>query len=123
MTVPAAVLRVGAALLLGQFVWGGEFGRTSLGHLQHVGGKVGPDRHPNGFSLWLVGGGVRGGQVIGKTGELALEAVKNSVHGHDLQATILHRMGLDHERLTSRRMGRDFPLTDAAGRMVDKMLA
>ncbi len=104
-------------------VWGGEFGRTSLGQLKHVGDKVGRDHHPNGFSMWLSGGGIKGGQVVGATDELALKAVEDPVHVHDLQATILHLMGLDHERLTYRHMGRDFRLTDVSGRVVRKMIA
>lgn len=104
-------------------VWGGEFGRTSLGQLKHVGDKVGRDHHPNGFSMWLAGGGIKGGQVIGSTDELALKAVHDPVHVHDLQATVLHLMGLDHERLTYRHMGRDFRLTDVSGHVVGKMLA
>ena len=104
-------------------VWGGEFGRTPLGQLKHVGDKVGRDHHPNGFSLWLAGGGIRPGQSIGRTDELGLEAVEDPVHVHDLQATILHLMGLDHERLTHRHMGRDFRLTDVGGRVVERMLA
>ncbi|MDE0263463.1 MAG: DUF1501 domain-containing protein [Bryobacterales bacterium] len=104
-------------------VWGGEFGRTSLGQLKHVGDKVGRDHHPNGFSMWLAGGGIKGGQVIGSTDELALRAEHDPVHVHDLQATVLHLMGLDHERLTYRHMGRDFRLTDVFGHVVGKMLA
>ena len=104
-------------------VWGGEFGRTSLGQLKHVGDKVGRDHHPNGYSMWLAGGGTKGGHVVGSTDELALKAVENPVHVHDLQATILHLMGLDHERLTYRHMGRDFRLTDVSGRIVDDILA
>lgn len=104
-------------------VWGGEFGRTSLGQLKHVGDKVGRDHHPNGYSMWLAGGGIRGGQVVGATDELALKAEEDPVHVHDLQATMLHLMGLDHERLTYRHMGRDFRLTDVSGHVVDRMLA
>ena len=104
-------------------VWGGEFGRTSLGQLKHVGDKVGRDHHPNGFSMWLAGGGVKGGQVIGATDDLALEVVEDPVHVHDLHATLLHLMGLDHERLTYRHMGRDFRLTDVAGSVVQKIIA
>jgi len=104
-------------------VWGGEFGRTSLGQLKHVGDKVGRDHHPNGFSMWLAGGGTKGGHVMGSTDELALTAEKDPVHVHDLQATILHLMGLDHERLTYRHMGRDFRLTDVSGEVVDQILA
>ena len=104
-------------------VWGGEFGRTSLGQLKHVGDKVGRDHHPNGYSLWMAGGGVRGGQVLGKTDELGLNVAEDPVHVHDLQATILHLMGLDHERLTYRHMGRDFRLTDVSGQVVRSILA
>lgn len=104
-------------------VWGGEFGRTSLGQLKHVGDKVGRDHHPNGYSMWLAGGGVKGGQAVGSTDDLALKAVEDPVHVHDLQATILHLMGLDHERLTYRHMGRDFRLTDVSGSVVSKLLA
>lgn len=104
-------------------VWGGEFGRTSLGQLKHVGDKVGRDHHPNGYSLWMAGGGVRGGQVLGKTDELGLNVAEDPVHVHDLQATILHQMGLDHERLTYRHMGRDFRLTDVSGQVVKSILA
>ena len=104
-------------------VWGGEFGRTSLGQLKHVGDKVGRDHHPNGFSMWLAGGGTKGGQVLGATDELSLTVEEDPVHVHDLQATILHLMGLDHERLTYRHMGRDFRLTDVSGSVVNKILA
>ena len=104
-------------------VWGGEFGRTSLGQLKHVGDRVGRDHHPNGFSMWLAGGGVRGGTVVGATDDLALKAVEDPVHVHDLQATILHLMGLDHERLTYRHAGRDYRLTDVSGHVVSKMIA
>ena len=104
-------------------VWGGEFGRTSLGQLKHVGDKVGRDHHPNGYSIWLAGGGVKGGQAVGATDDLALKAIEDPVHVHDLQATVLHLMGLDHERLTYRHMGRDFRLTDVSGSVVDKLLA
>ena len=104
-------------------VWGGEFGRTSLGQLKHVGDKVGRDHHPNGYSLWMAGGGVQGGQVLGKTDDLGLNVAEDPVHVHDLQATILHMMGLDHERLTYRHMGRDFRLTDVSGQVVRSILA
>ncbi len=104
-------------------VWGGEFGRTSLGQLKHVGDKVGRDHHPDGYSMWLAGGGIKGGQTVGATDELAIKAVEDPVHVHDLQATILHLMGLDHEKLTYRHMGRDFRLTDVSGEVVRKLLA
>jgi hypothetical protein len=106
-------------------VWGGEFGRTPMAELRRPqdADNAGRDHHPNGFSLWLAGGGIRGGQVIGKTDELGLSIVEDKVHVHDLQATILNCLGLDHTRLTYRHMGRDFRLTDVEGSVVKKMLA
>jgi uncharacterized protein (DUF1501 family) len=106
-------------------VWGGEFGRTPMAELRRPedADNAGRDHHPNGFSLWLAGGGIRGGQVIGKTDELGLNIVEDKVHIHDLQATILHCLGMDHTRLTYRHMGRDFRLTDIGGEVVRKMLA
>ena len=97
-------------------VWAGEFGRTPLG-------GDGRDHHASGFTTWLAGGGVRGGVAHGATDELGFHAVENRVHVHDLHATILHLMGLDHEQLTYRHNGRDFRLTDVAGRVVDGILS
>ena len=88
-----------------------------------MGDKVGRDHHPNGYSMWVAGGGVKSGQAVGATDDLALKAIEDPVHVHDLQATVLHLMGLDHERLTYRHMGRDFRLTDVSGSVVDKLLA
>ena len=82
---------------------------------------MGRDHHIDAYSLWLAGGGVKGGTVIGKTDELGYYSVEDPVHVHDLQATILHLLGLDHERLTYRFQGRDFRLTDVAGRVVEKI--
>ncbi len=104
-------------------IWAGEFGRTPLGQLERVDEAAGRDHHPDCFSVWLAGGGIRGGQVIGRTDELGLGIADNPVHVHDLQATVLHCLGLDHERLTYRHMGRDFRLTDVGGRVVAPMLA
>ena len=104
-------------------VWAGEFGRTPLGQLERVDEAAGRDHHAECFSAWVAGGGVRGGQVIGRTDELGLGIAEDPVHVHDLQATILHCLGLDHERLTYRHMGRDFRLTDVAGRVVERILA
>ena len=104
-------------------VWAGEFGRTPLGQLERVDEAAGRDHHAECFSTWVAGGGVRGGQVIGRTDELGLGIAEDPVHVHDLQATILHCLGLDHERLTYRHMGRDFRLTDVAGRVVERILA
>jgi uncharacterized protein (DUF1501 family) len=85
--------------------------------------SVGRDHHPNGFSMWLAGGGTKGGQVIGATDELGLGVAERPVHLHDLQATILHCLGLDHELLTHRHMGREFRLTDVAGKVVKEALS
>ena len=104
-------------------VWGGEFGRTPLAQIIRENEGAGRDHHPDCFSMWMAGGGVRGGQVIGKTDEFGLRIVEDKVHVHDLQATILHLLGLDHTRLTYRHMGRDFRLTDVAGEVVKKVLA
>ncbi len=104
-------------------VWGGEFGRTPLAQIIRENEGAGRDHHPDCFSMWMAGGGVRGGQVIGKTDEFGLRIVEDNVHVHDLQATILHLLGLDHTRLTYRHMGRDFRLTDVAGEVVKKVLA
>ena len=106
-------------------VWGGEFGRTPMSEIRRPDdpNSIGRDHHPNGFSLWLAGGGIKGGQVIGETDDLGLEIVHDRVHVHDLQATILHCLGLDHKRLTYRHLGRDFRLTDVGGEVVTKMLA
>jgi len=98
-------------------IWGGEFGRTP-----HAQGS-GRDHNNKGFSLWMAGGGIRGGQTYGATDELGYEAVENPVHIHDWHATILHLLGLDHEKLTYRYAGRDFRLTDVKGNVVLDLLA
>ncbi len=99
-------------------MWGGEFGRTPTAQ-----GGRGRDHNHYGFTVWLAGGGVRGGTVYGATDEFGWKAVDKPVHVHDLHATILHLFGLDHERLTYRHAGRDFRLTDVYGRVVDEILA
>lgn len=106
-------------------VWGGEFGRTPIVEIRNTASQdsYGRDHHPMAYSMWLAGGGIRGGQVIGKTDELGFSVVEDPVHVHDLQATILHCLGFDHTRLTYRHMGRDFRLTDVHGEVVKKMLA
>jgi uncharacterized protein (DUF1501 family) len=105
-------------------VWLSEFGRTPLGE-NRVGYATvtGRDHHPFAFSLWLAGGGVKGGQVIGRTDELGWNVVEDRIHINDLHATILHLFGLDHKRLTYKFQGRDFRLTDVAGNVVTKLLA
>ena len=106
-------------------IWAGEFGRTSLAEWRDPDNpaNIGRDHHADGFSVWLAGGGIKGGQVIGSTDELGLTVAEEPVHIHDLQATLLHCLGLDHERLTYRHAGRDFRLTDVGGRIIHKMLA
>jgi hypothetical protein len=104
-------------------IWGGEFGRTPTVETQGKKSKLGRDHNPYGFSMWLAGGGVKGGTVYGATDEFGFRAVENRVHVHDLHATILHLMGLDHERLTYRYAGRDFRLTDVYGKVVRDVLS
>ncbi len=98
-------------------VWAGEFGRTP-----HSTGRDGRDHHPEGFSVWLAGGGVKGGTIYGATDELGMHAVENICTMHDFHATILHLLGLDHERLTFRSGGRDHRLTDVHGHVVREIL-
>jgi hypothetical protein len=100
-------------------IWGGEFGRTPMAQ----GTNDGRDHHPNAFTMWLAGGGVKAGVTIGQTDELGFNAVEDRVHVHDLHATILRLLGFDHEKLTFRFQGRDFRLTDVQGLVVDKLLA
>jgi|SRR5579864_736676 len=99
-------------------VWGGEFGRTPTAE-----GTDGREHHPFGFTMWLAGGGIKGGLVHGATDEFGWYAVANKVHVHDLHATILHLMGLDHEKLTYHYSGRDYRLTDVSGTVVKTLLA
>jgi hypothetical protein len=99
-------------------IWGGEFGRTPTSE-----GAKGRDHHSRGFSMWLAGGGIKGGHVYGATDDLGIDAVDGRVHVHDLHATVLHLMGIDHERLTFRYSGRDFRLTDVHGQPVRGILA
>jgi len=99
-------------------LWAGEFGRTP-----HSTGRDGRDHHPEGFSVWMAGGGTKGGTVCGATDEFGMHAVENVVTMHDLHATVLHLLGLDHERLTYRSGGRDFRLTDVSGRVVRDVIA
>ncbi len=99
-------------------VWGGEFGRTPTSE-----GAKGRDHHSLGFTMWLAGGGVKGGFVYGATDEFGFQAVENRMHVHDLHATILHLMGLDHEKLTYHYSGRDFRLTDVHGQVAHAILA
>ncbi|NBX35277.1 DUF1501 domain-containing protein, partial [bacterium] len=105
-------------------VWGGEFGRTPFREGRTAGGSVlGRDHYPDCFSIMLAGGGVKGGFSYGETDEMGFAGVKDKVHVHDLQATILHLLGFDHERLTYRFQGRDYRLTDVHGEVVKAVLA
>ena len=100
-------------------LWGGEFGRTPMVQ----GGSDGRDHHPNAFTMWMAGGGVKPGVTMGESDELGFNVVKDKVHVHDLHATILHLLGFDHTKLTYRFQGRDFRLTDVQGNVVNKLLA
>ena len=100
-------------------IWGGEFGRTPMVQ----GGNDGRDHHPNCFTMWMAGGGIKPGITIGASDELGFNAVEDPVHVHDLHATLLHLLGFDHEKLTYRFQGRDFRLTDVHGHIVKKLLA
>jgi len=99
-------------------VWGGEFGRTPVAENGN-----GRDHNHHGFSMWMAGGGVKGGMTYGKTDEFGFASVENKVHVHDLHATILHLLGLDHEKLTFRYSGRDFRLTDVHGNVVKEIIS
>jgi len=99
-------------------IWGGEFGRTPM----NQGGDDGRDHHPNAFTMWLAGGGIKPGVSLGESDELGFNVVKDKVHVHDLHATILHLLGFDHTKLTYRFQGRDFRLTDVHGEIVKGLL-
>jgi arylsulfatase A-like enzyme len=106
-------------------ICGGEFGRTPAVEIP-IGGQgmpTGRDHNHHGFTVWLAGGGVKGGTAYGATDEFGYRAVENPVHVHDLHATVLHLMGFDHEELTYRHAGRDFRLTDVEGHVVRDILA
>ncbi|QDS89610.1 hypothetical protein EC9_38100 [Rosistilla ulvae] len=108
-------------------IWGGEFGRTPVVEMPKEGtnqGKMnGRDHNHHGFTVWMAGGGVKGGYVHGSTDEFGFKAVEDRVHVHDLHATMLHLLGFDHKKLTYRYAGRDFRLTDVHGRVVDELIA
>ena len=104
-------------------VWGGEFGRTIYCQGKLTKQVYGRDHHPNCFTYWMAGGGVRGGMTYGETDDYSVNVTENPVHVHDLQATILHQLGINHERLTHRYQGRYFRLTDVHGNVVEQILA
>jgi uncharacterized protein (DUF1501 family) len=99
-------------------VWGGEFGRTPM----MQGGTDGRDHHPNAFTMWLAGGGVKRGITLGESDDLGFNAIRDKVHVHDLHATMLQLLGFDHTRLTYKFQGRPFRLTDVHGEVVEKLI-
>jgi uncharacterized protein (DUF1501 family) len=103
-------------------IWGGEFGRTPMNQGDMAKGNYGRDHHMKAFTLWMAGGGIRPGQTIGATDELGYNVVDEAVTVNDFQATVLHALGVSHEKLTYRFQGRDFRLTDVAGDPVAKLL-
>ncbi|TWT59205.1 DUF1501 domain-containing protein [Allorhodopirellula solitaria] len=105
-------------------IWGGEFGRTPMVETNPaLGRKAGRDHHPQAFTMWMAGGGIRPGISHGATDEFGFHITENPVHVHDIQATVLHALGFDHERLTYHHAGRDFRLTDVHGKVVEELLA
>ena len=101
-------------------LWGGEFGRTPMGENRE---STGRNHHIDCATVWMAGGGVKAGQVVGKTDELGFNAVEDPVHVHDLHATILHLLGFDHTKLTFLHNGKDERLTDVKGKVVNEILA
>ncbi|MEM7559004.1 MAG: DUF1501 domain-containing protein, partial [Planctomycetota bacterium] len=105
-------------------VWGGEFGRTPMVETNPaLGRKQGRDHHPQAFTMWMAGGGIKPGVTLGATDEFGFHVAESPVHVHDLQATLLHCLGFEHERLTYHHAGRDFRLTDVHGEVVKEILA
>ena len=104
-------------------IWGGEFGRTAYSQGAIAKDNFGRDHHPRCFSIWMAGGGIKGGQVLGQTDDFGYNVAADPVHVHDFQATVLHCLGIDHTRLTYRTQGRDFRLTDVGGKVVPRLLA
>jgi arylsulfatase A-like enzyme len=105
-------------------VWGSEFGRTPL--RQGGGadkGALGRDHHKDAFTMWLAGGGVRGGVSYGASDDFGMDVIENGAHVHDINATILHLLGLNHEKLTYRYQGREFRLTDVHGKVIEAILS
>jgi hypothetical protein len=104
-------------------IWGGEFGRTPMNEARNGSKFLGRDHHPRAFTMWLAGGGIKAGHTIGRTDELGYNVVEDPIDVHDLHATALHLLGVDHEKLTYRFQGRDFRLTDVHGRVIPKLIA
>ncbi len=104
-------------------VWGGEFGRTPMNEAAEPAKFLGRDHHPQAFTMWMAGGGIKPGVTVGETDELGYNIIQDTVQVHDLHATILNQMGIDHTKLTYRFQGRDFRLTDVAGNVVKKLVS
>ncbi len=104
-------------------IWGGEFGRTTYSQGEITKTSYGRDHHPRCFSMWMAGGGIKGGVTLGKTDDFGYNLVEDPVHVHDFHATAMHLLGVDHEKLIYRSQGRDFRLTDVAGKIVKPLLA
>ena len=104
-------------------IWGGEFGRTNYCQGKILPHNYGRDHHPRAFSIWMAGGGVKSGMVYGETDEFGYNIAENPVHVHDFQATMLHLMGIDHERLTYKHLGRRYRLTDVSGKVIKDLIA
>jgi len=104
-------------------VWGGEFGRTPMNEARNGSKFLGRDHHPRAFTMWMAGGGIKPGITYGETDELGYNITKDPVEVHDLHATMLHLLGIDHEKLTYKFQGRDFRLTDVHGKVVKGLLA
>ena len=104
-------------------IWGGEFGRTNYCQGPLSPENYGRDHHPRCFTIWMAGGGVKAGSVYGETDEFGYNIVRDPVHVHDFHATVLHLMGLNHEKLTFKHLGRRYRLTDVAGKVIDGLMA
>jgi hypothetical protein len=104
-------------------IWGGEFGRSTYSQGQLTATNYGRDHHPRCYSLWLTGGGVKRGTIIGETDDFSYNIIKDPVHIHDLNATVLHLLGIDHTRFTVRNQGRDYRLTDVHGNIIRSAMA
>jgi hypothetical protein len=103
-------------------IWGGEFGRTAYSQGQLTKTDYGRDHHPNCFTMWMAGAGIKAGISYGETDEFGYNVISNPVHVHDFQATVLHLLGIDHERLTYKHQGRYYRLTDVHGKVVEDLL-
>jgi hypothetical protein len=104
-------------------IWGGEFGRTNFSQGTLTPDNYGRDHHPRCFSIWMAGGGIKPGMVYGETDELGYNVIKDPVHVHDFQATVLNQLGLDHEKLVYKHLGRRFRLTDVSGKVVKDIIS